>query len=287
MAEGSGLLNRRMQQCVPWVRIPHSLPKHMKIYQIYYKPEHMEHLDSGFIPYDNTENLNPHLAEWPNYYKIWKDYKDGSDEYCGMVSWKFKEKSGLSSKQVYDFIEQNPGHDVYIFNSALEHEACFRNVWEQGNFFHSGILNTVTEFFNQSGVTISHPLNSVIMTRENTVFAQYVVGNKKFWNTFFNVTNKLFSIPEHTELYKQIFVQKANYNDMPIFPFIIERMYSTVILGLDFNCKAFIYNEDNCPDRYVSRYKFLQELSDLKIQINQHQDNKLYEYWDSKRRKYQ
>ena len=69
-----------------------------KIFQIYFKPELEKHLEPEFTPLSNVENPRPDLREWD----VWNRehdniIKQGLD-YWGFVSWKFKEKTGLTGK---------------------------------------------------------------------------------------------------------------------------------------------------------------------------------------------
>ena len=43
------------------------------IFQLFYKPEQVQHLDPAFTPYDNTTDPKPELREW----YIWdKEYEN-------------------------------------------------------------------------------------------------------------------------------------------------------------------------------------------------------------------
>ena len=112
------------------------------IFQIYFKEELKEHLDPDFVPMDNTDNPNPELREWDKWNREHDNIKKQGLDYWGFVSWKFQEKTGLSGRQVLDFIEANPGRDVYLFNPCILNEAVFANSWEQGDMYHPNISDS-------------------------------------------------------------------------------------------------------------------------------------------------
>lgn len=85
------------------------LSKDYTIYQIWYNEESKERLDGGFIPYDNrgtTHNFENDviMSVWLNHRREWMQSK-----YVGVLSWRFKEKTNLTSKQF-----KIPGYDVII-----------------------------------------------------------------------------------------------------------------------------------------------------------------------------
>jgi hypothetical protein len=75
----------------------------MKVYQIYYSDETRKSNDSGFLQLDNLGNDRP---DWREYWPIRKYLLENTlDEntFYGFLSPKFKDKTGLSSDQVYEF----------------------------------------------------------------------------------------------------------------------------------------------------------------------------------------
>jgi hypothetical protein len=116
-------------------------------------------------------------------------------DYWGYVSWKFKEKTGLSGEQVINFILNNPGQDVYLLNPCIINEACFANSWEQGDLYHPNISNIGNIFLKKIGYT-DVDVKSMLLDRHTTVFANYIVGSRKFWEKFMEFSRKLFTEAE-------------------------------------------------------------------------------------------
>lgn len=90
------------------------LPKDFAVYQIWYNVQSKDRLDGGFIPYDNsgvTHNYENDaiLSVWLNHRREWMRSK-----YVGVLSWRFKEKTNLTSKDL-----KRTGYDVIIMSPKI------------------------------------------------------------------------------------------------------------------------------------------------------------------------
>ena len=90
------------------------LPKDFAVYQIWYNAQSKDRLDGGFIPYDNsgvTHNYENDaiLSIWINHRKEWV-----RANYVGVLSWRFKEKTNLTSKDL-----KRSGYDVIISSPKI------------------------------------------------------------------------------------------------------------------------------------------------------------------------
>lgn len=261
-----------------------------KVFQIYYKPELVAHLDPAFTPLDNTANPQPELREWYNWnLEHEKRLEEGLD-YWGYVSWKFKDKTNLTGQQVFDFINANPGHDVYLFNPCIINEAVFANSWEQGDLYHPNISQIGNKFLSRLGYDVD--VKSMVLDRNRTVFANYVVGNKDFWVRFMDFSRKLFSIAETDPVFKEeVFGaghSKYAYDPtLPNFTFLIERLIPTFLDLEGFNSIGFEYNHpDLCHEKYKQYWPDLRALSDLKILTNRHESDDIFNIWNYYRHKF-
>jgi hypothetical protein len=262
----------------------------MKIYQIYYKQEQLPYLDSAFVPYNNSKNPQPELNEWA----VWNDFYDTADykelNIWGMLSWKFKQKTNLTGQQFIDFINANPGYDVYFVNPAIINEAVFLNGWEQGDFYHPGLSEIADNFLTKIGYT-DILVKELVLDRSTTMFASYFVATKDFWNQYMQFTRKIFSeADKDIEFNNQVFgAGLSNYNlnkNLPQFPFLNERLISTFIDLKGFNSLAYQYTADTIADKYQPYFGDISALSDLKVLINQYESDELYTIWNHYRHKF-
>ena len=249
------------------------------INQIYYREDQLPHLDKDFIPYNNLENLKPHLCEW----YIWdKEYENSKQqhEYWGHISWKFGEKTGLTGKQFKDWIEANTGYDLYFVNPCIVNEAVFTNSWIQGDNCHPGISDIANSFYNRIGYKDMN-VKSYILDHNRTMYANYLVGNDNFWSKFLEFTRKLFTEAEkdagfHQAVFGAGLAGYARNRDLPMFPFLIERLVPLFIELEKIPTLSYKYTTDTALAKYKPYFNDIMVLSALKEQVNRHNSDELF-----------
>ena len=261
-----------------------------KIFQIYYKPELIAHCDPDFVPLDNTANPHPELREWDVWNRNHEDILAQDLDYWGYVSWKFKEKTNLTGRQALDWITANPGHDVYLFNPYIVNEACFANSWEQGDIHHPNISTIGNKFLTKLGYN-DIDVKSMILDRNSTVFANFVIGNKKFWTEFMAFSRKLFTEADKDSIFKdEVFgAGRSNYahdRTLPNFTFLIERLIPTFLELEGFSSLGYKYTADTLSTKYQPYIGEIMALSDLKVAINKYNSDELYNIWNYYRHKF-
>lgn len=261
-----------------------------KIFQIYYKPELLQHIDPDFIALDNTANPRPELREWYNWDQEHEKRLSENLDYWGYVSWKFFEKTNLYGHQALEFINSNPGYDVYLFNPCIVNEAVFANSWEQGDLHHPNISAIGNKFLTKLGYT-DVDVRAMVLDRNKTVFANYVVGNRKFWTEFMDFSRRLFTeADKDPEFKEEVFgLGRSNYahdRSLPNFTFLIERLIPTFLELGGYNSIGYTYNKPNELNvKYHPVWGDIRALSDLKMAINQYESDELYAIWDHFRHK--
>jgi len=262
----------------------------IKVFQIYFKPELKVHCDPVFTPLDNTSNPRPELREWDVWDREYENIVKQDLDYWGFVSWKFKEKTELTGQQVFDFINANPGQDVYLFNPCIVNEACFANSWEQGDIHHPNISAIGNNFLKKIGYG-DIDVKGMVLDRNTTVFANYIVGSREFWFKFMEFTRKLFSEADKDPEFKhQVFGQGlSNYahdKSLPNFTFLIERLIPTYLELEGIKSIGYKHTPDTLPMKYQPIIDEIMALSDLKVLINQHSSDELYDIWNLYRHKF-
>lgn len=255
-----------------------------KIFQIYYEPSQLALLEPEFTPYDNTANLRPELREWYVWDKMYQQCCDDGLEYWGFVSQKFNQKTNLIGAQYLEFINANPGFELYFVNPAIINEAVHANSWEQGDIYHPNISVIGNSFLSKLGYT-DIDVKSLILDRNTTMFANYFVGSRAFWDKFMEFSRKLFTEAENDATFnEQVFgVGLSNYagdKTLPNFTFLIERLIPTFIELEEISAKAYQYTNETLPTKYLPYIADIEALSSLKVLINRHNCDDLYHAWD-------
>ena len=262
----------------------------IKIFQIYFKPELKVHCDPAFTPLDNTANPRPDLREWYVWDKQYEELASSDLDYWGFVSWKFKEKTNLTGEQVFNFINANPGQDAYLLNPCILNEACFANSWEQGDIHHPNISTIGNSFFKKVGYG-DIDAKGILLDRNATVFANYIIGSKKFWAKFMEFSRKLFTEAEKDLEFKhQVFGEGlSNYahdRSLPNFTFLIERLIPTFLELESLSAIGYKYSPETLPEKYRPYAGDIMSLSDLKVAVNRYNSDELYDIWNFYRHKF-
>jgi hypothetical protein len=258
----------------------------MKIFQVYYKHEQLDSLDPSFTPYDNISNPRPELREWHAMEKIYEWNQQLNLDYWGVVSWRFHEKTGIKGSEFVDFIEANPGHELYFINPAIINEAVFANSWEQGDIHHPNISDIANAFLSKVGYE-DVDVKYIVLDRTRTMYSNYFVGSRKFWDRYIEFVRKIFVFAEQDAEFKhQVFAPGlSNYardSSLPNFIFLLERLISTFIELEDVD--AIGYTPNTPHPKYEPYIRTVTALSDLKVLINRHDSAELYHIWDHFRR---
>jgi len=198
----------------------------LQIYQTYYDPAQLSKLDSSFIPFDNTENKEPNLREYPMWKKLFEQHKD-SDAHWGLMSWRWHEKTKIAGYQFKKFIEMNEGYDCYHFDPFANLFTQYKNLWVQGEQWHPGMLKYANKLFQKLG--IKEKAEELQYEREDFGTCNYYVANSNYWNNLLKFMDYCIELSKQDEeMNKYIFVDGRMYNGhvIPNFSFVMERLFS-------------------------------------------------------------
>jgi hypothetical protein len=101
------------------------------IYQPFFNEAVRQYLDPGFIALDWLQNPDPPLRELALHRHILQSRLFERHELTGLFSPKFFSKTGLTSSDVKDWINQNPGHEVYCFDGRPYVSYAFYKAWSE------------------------------------------------------------------------------------------------------------------------------------------------------------
>ncbi len=201
----------------------------IRIHQIYYRKDQKQYLDQGFSPWDNRKNPHPELAELWAIIRNWKRHPfRRRREMTGFFSWKFRQKSNLSSQDVADFISAHPGYDCYIFNPMTLQTALFASVWEQGERWHPGIKGHGEHLLQAAGIEAD--LGSYIDGFATTAYCNYLVAGPRFWREYLSLVRKVMTVlkkyrQEEVGPWQETVHDHRGYH---FVPFLIERFFGVV-----------------------------------------------------------
>jgi predicted phosphohydrolase len=169
-------------------------------------------------------------------------------------------------------------------------EACFINSWEQGDLWHPNISEIGRKFLNKTGYG-DIEVKSILLDRNTTVFANYIVGSRRWWKKFMEFSRRIFTEAEKDSIFKQeVFgLGGSNYahdKTLPNFTFLIERLIPTFIELENFSSIGFKHNPQTIPEKYNAVAEEIYALSDLKVLVNQHNSDEIFNIWNFYRHKF-
>lgn len=250
-----------------------------RIYQICYSPETMANVPEGFLALDNQKNER---ADWREYWPIRQFLKSNylsDDVLYGFFSPKFFEKTGLSYADIQKFLNESyQGQDIVSFSPFWDLSSIFKNVFEQGDFFHPGLTDACQEFsdVHLAGLDLR---NSITHT-QNTIFCNYFLAKKDFWLKWLELGELLFNECEarQTALATSLNeVTTYGVRELPMKIFVQERL-ATICMLAEPKILCLSYNSFDIGASTTPFNKFHKEaiLSDsLKISYTKTQ-NQIY-----------
>jgi hypothetical protein len=211
-----------------------------KLFSICYLPEHFSSVGTRFEPWDNIENLNADLREFPIFERAFNSDLTKNLDFWGLVSPKFEKKAGITGSHFLSWIDAtqliNPC-DVYFINPVPIVEAIFPGTIQHGENCHPGLLGLLQRHIP---VDLQIDLFTLYMDCNTFSLCNYFVGNRKFWAKYITFVNEFLTFVSHNSEDEEIVYRKsANYGpnkSLPYYTFAIERLFS-VFLNLELRKK--------------------------------------------------
>ncbi|MDR3416429.1 MAG: hypothetical protein P4L83_09600 [Nevskia sp.] len=205
-----------------------------RIFQIYYDDATRAGLDPDFEPFDNLSNEQPLWREYLPMRRFFESNTLEDDCYYGFLSPKFHAKTGLTGRQVRQFVEGQGNADVVTFSPYPDQAALYFNVFEQGENVHPGIAETAQEFFRVIGMPTE--LHHLVMDGRNTVYCNYFVAKASFWKRWNRILGECMrhaaeaSSPLHGRLNA---MTTHNYRPILMWVMMMERLTSVLLTRSD------------------------------------------------------
>jgi hypothetical protein len=218
------------------------------VYQIMYSDKIVGTFDPAFIKYDCRHNPEPQKREIAHMLRFYDEgaWRKLGSEHFGLVSPKFSIKAGMKGKNFIDWVDANPGFDVYFVNPFPQLGYWHFNVWSNGEFWHPGLTDLANALFAAAGFSVrveNLPRN----TASSLLYSNYWVGNEKFWKIYMAFVRKLASAVDDLDTFerRKLFELAPHYAPATYFPFIFERLFSTfLVLNQEFTNLHYCYGRD-------------------------------------------
>lgn len=205
----------------------------VSVYQIQYGDDVVGTFDPAFITYDcraNPEREKRETAHMLRFYDegVWRHH---SAEHFGLVSPKFAGKARIGGKAFIDWVQANPGYDVYFINPFPQVSYWHFNVWTQGEFWHPGLGDLADALFAAAGHSIrveALPRN----TAASLLYSNYWVGNEGFWRVYMAFVRNIAAAVDNLSAgdRTKLFGLAPHSAPATYFAFVFERLFSTFLV---------------------------------------------------------
>ena len=209
------------------------MPASFRLLQIAYSAETLNPISPDFAILNNLDNAKP---EW---YELWPmlQYLNATplDDDCwlGFFSPKFHLKTGWTGWNIKEFtLRQSNQCEAVLFGQAWDQIAYFRNVFEQGEYWHPGLTEISEEIYRRVGLNVN--LKMLVNHTGNACFSNFIVAKPTYWKMWAYYANRLFEFIENDDsrigkLSRGDVSYGAKERLAPIRTFIQERLHAILL----------------------------------------------------------
>ena len=201
------------------------------LYQICFNSEQLQNVPAGQLPWDNVANLRPELREYQIFREMFRTGEYKKHDLTGALSAKFPYKTNFSAEQFKQWILKNPGYDLYFVNPFPQIYCQYHDIWRQGEFHHPNFMKYTQRIFAHGfGHPEADPFNFRRSRPELWSFCNYWVATPKFWEFYIPILEKLLDFCLTDKVYPYFGETTAYPRSLPMFPMIMERWLSSVLI---------------------------------------------------------
>jgi hypothetical protein len=243
------------------------------IYQPCYKPALIERLDPGFIMLDWMSNPAPALRELALHQHIADEKIYTQHQLTGLLSPKFYSKTRLDSRQVYDWISDNPGRDIYLIGGLPYVPYANYNSLERSKIVsHPAFERWARSVANEIGLDI--PQHLPRQTNANFCGCSYWIASPAFWEAWSrDVIGPLFELIRRRSTTDEVFTYHRYRAPSPVYSLTIiyERLMDHYIAQKKINAIYYPWSGQNvlALDHYPPSIRaYLEEMIPLVDRID-------------------
>lgn len=153
------------------------------IYRNYSHPDLIGYLDPGFIPLDWTHNPYPQIREVAIHHDFGQREAYREHHLSGVLSPKFFSKTKMRAARAHDWIEANPGYEIYLISGGPFMPYVAFNSIERGCAIHGDEFESRARLvYSALGVELPERLGR--QTARNLAYTSAFVATQDFWRTW-------------------------------------------------------------------------------------------------------
>jgi hypothetical protein len=240
----------------------------LAVWQIYFNQHSAEALDKGFIPYSNKGKCTEYFENeviidiWKNNKELWKDA-----DYVGVLSWRFREKTNITSEKLESYILKSAYADVFSMSPTI-----YDRIPSPYSSNAPAVIKAVCRLIDQHNV-LPFKIEGYDSRGKFKNFCNYFVCTPEVFNDYVeSCLNKLyewFKTCEDKELASLLNEKILHRNTLhPIHAFVMEGLFECYV-----EYKKCSYSVINNNNFYEAEKRFGSPF--LKLNNAQHHERKL------------
>ena len=212
----------------------------MNIYQIFYNDKTFKLLDKSFIPLENSNKLGKEWFEFNAIFQFLSNNKLEEDTWYGFLSPEFYNKTKLSGIELKQHLSLNRKSNVCLASSCFDQIAIYQNSFIQGDTKHPGLIKTTNYLLKKYNMNL--PLNELIGHSHNTVFSNYVIAKKKYWETWYDLAKLFVKLEKNDKKFSDFVNNKGKYKntEVKLGVFIQERFPNILLSSYNYNVTTIL-----------------------------------------------
>jgi hypothetical protein len=165
-----------------------------RIFQICWNEQSLSKLEPGFVALDWRRNPHPDLREFAAFRELHARGDTRKFDLTGAFSPKFATKTGVSGLEFTQWVDHNPGYDLYYVNPRPQIPVFYFNGWAQSSHqFGDRFLTSAREIVELAGYDPDIWINQ----REDTASfftMNYWIARETFWDGCMRVIEDILSV---------------------------------------------------------------------------------------------
>lgn len=259
----------------------------VQVFQVFYRHAQLAALDRAFLPFDNC-GVQEERLELAVFQRLAELGAVQGLQHWGAVSWRFREKTGLTGRELLDAVDAEPGVDLFYMNPFPENEALYQSGWVQGAVSHPGMLGLAQEVLLAAGLDPAEVTRFAPASEFSA--ANYFVGNADFWRSYLHFVQAVLDGADRSlapKWKKLLHSTEADarglHHGATFLPFVVERLLPVFLRGPGCGLKV---RKLELPAKEKALNPHLQHLRSLKDMALSQQSPWLLKVWHQYRSAY-
>jgi hypothetical protein len=202
----------------------------LRLFHIAYSPATAASCPPGFELLDNLANPRPDWYEYGPVRRFLLREPLDPGTFYGFFSPKFQAKTGHTHADVAALVAAHgAAADVLLFSAHANQIAFFLNVFEQGEFFHRGLLDAARGWLGAAGLAVDPA--TLVMDARQIVYCNFFVARPAFWRRWLALGELLYAIceGEDSPLRRQLTAATDYRGAAQMKIFLMERIASLLL----------------------------------------------------------